>query len=80
MILVSPHQAVRPEWTCRRCHLPYPCPEGQRRLVAAHRSTGALPVIAFELLQDAVRDLPSDLPLADLFDRFVAWTEPTRIP
>lgn len=74
MILVSHHKPQRPAWTCSWCGLPYPCSEARRWLAAAHQHRGDLPVAAFELLQQAVRDLPADVPLADLFDRFVAWT------
>jgi hypothetical protein len=78
MTLISPHSPRRPGWICRGCGLPYPCPEGRRRLAAAHQRDGELGTVAYELLVQAVRDLP-DLPVTDLFDRFVAWTEPVRV-
>lgn len=78
MIFAFLHEPRKPDWTCRSCGQPYPCPEGRRRLAAAHQRTGDLPVVAYEMLEQAVRDLPSDLPLAVLWDRFVAWTAPVR--
>ncbi|MGH3679313.1 MAG: hypothetical protein ACRDT2_03380 [Natronosporangium sp.] len=78
MILIGEHTPHRPDWLCRRCHQPYPCPEGRSRLTQAHRRTGELGLIAYELLEQAVRDLP-DLPVAGLWERFVAWTEPARL-
>jgi hypothetical protein len=77
--LRSLHQPHRPEWSCRFCGLPYPCPPARDRLVAVYGRTPALAERAAELLYEAVPDLV-DVPLADLFERFIAWTAGSPVP
>lgn len=71
------HGPVRPQWVCQRCGLPYPCPVERDRLVAVYGLSRELAEHAYGLLEQAVRDLP-DVSVAELWDRFVAWTEPVR--
>jgi hypothetical protein len=47
----------------------------QQLLVQAYGRTPALAERASDLLFEAVPDL-DEVPLAVLFDRFIAWTEP----
>jgi hypothetical protein len=73
------HEALRPAWDCNRCGLPYPCEVARRQLLARHGLSVALGELAWQMLEQAVRDRP-DLPLAELFDRFVSWTLPPEPP
>lgn len=75
MILAGTHQPRRPQWVCRCCGDPYPCQAERDRLVAAYGLSRELGELASEMLHEAVRDLP-DASVADLYDRFVRWTEP----
>lgn len=77
MILPGTHRPRRPEWICRRCGDRYPCPAERDRLVAVYGLTRELGEHAYTMLEHAVRELP-DVPVAELWDRFVAWTEPVR--
>jgi hypothetical protein len=72
----SLHLPHRPAWTCQRCGLPYPCPTARDRLLAVYGRTPALARRASDLLYEAVPDL-AGVPPADLFDRFIAWTDQT---
>lgn len=74
---VGAHQPRRPEWSCRSCGCPYPCQAERDRLIAAHGLSRKLGELAYTMLEQAVRELP-DVPVAELWDRFVAWTEPVR--
>lgn len=77
--MTAQHIAARPEWTCRTCGQPYPCPEARQWLAAVHQQTGQLGRVGYELLEKAVRELP-DATVTELYDRFVRWTEPARQP
>lgn len=75
--LLDSHIPQRPQWTCRRCGLPYPCPPSRDRLVTVYGLTPQLGRHTYSLLETAVRDR-SDLSVAELYDRFVAWTLPPQ--
>ncbi|MPZ26786.1 MAG: hypothetical protein GEV12_10100 [Micromonosporaceae bacterium] len=77
--MIPQHLATRPEWICRACGQPCPCPQARVRLAAVHQETGKLGRIGYEMLELAAKELP-DTPVAELWDRFVAWTEPVRQP
>ncbi|QSB14153.1 hypothetical protein JQS43_21915 [Natronosporangium hydrolyticum] len=61
-------------WQCR-CGDPWPCAAARRRLLIRYGYGRRLGELAFELLEQAVRDLPH-LSVSQLYDRFIAWTLP----
>ena len=67
------HQPVRPGWTCRACHSPWPCP-GQRARYQAEYSTSrqSLGLLMGGHYTDAIIDQPT-WPAGPLYDRFLGW-------
>ncbi|QSB15258.1 hypothetical protein JQS43_02520 [Natronosporangium hydrolyticum] len=64
-------------WECRRCQAPWPCPVARQRLLARYGRTPALGRLCHDLLEQAVRE-GLDLPVPQLFIRFIEWTLPPR--
>lgn len=77
MILAIPrHLGLRPQWICCGCGQPYPCRAARARLVAVHGRGPRLARAGTTMLDLAVRDGLSASP-EQLWQQFVAWTEPT---
>ena len=66
------HTADRPSWDCRCCGKPWPCDPAREQLVA-ELSPVRLAMYCWVNLEEAAGDLP-DMPVAEAFDRFLAWT------
>lgn len=81
-----PHLPQRPTWHCKVCNDPWPCKPARLLLLLEHRGNMiALSIFMGSYLHDAVRDLirlHPDTPLdsGELFDRFLAWTNPRQLP
>ena len=65
------HSPIRPQWTCRRCGLPWPCGNARDDLAAS------LPRLAIGeymtvFLYQAAGEL--DVTPVELYQRFIAWT------
>lgn len=79
-----PHIAQRPLWLCKVCTDPWPCEPARLLLLMEYRRDMiALSIYMGGLLHDAVGDLirlhPGTPPnSAELFDRFLDWTNPRR--
>lgn len=79
-----PHNPQRPIWQCKVCGDPWPCePAKLLLLVEYRRDMIALSIYMGGYLHDAVGDLirlhPDQRPnSAELFDRFLDWTNPRR--
>ncbi len=73
------HLPLRPLWLCRRCELPWPCPEARLALAAEYRdSRVGLSLYLAGCLHDAIDDLHRLNPCAagsigDMYDRFLGW-------
>ncbi len=67
------HLAERPAWDCGVCGQPWPCAPARERLIRQYGRGTALAMLAWQYLEEAVRDLP-DGPPGVLFERFVRWT------
>jgi hypothetical protein len=66
------HAPTPKTWDCLVCNDPYPCPPARAQLAGEMNAT-QLAMLGWNLLEAAVRDMP-DMPGAELFARFVAWT------
>jgi hypothetical protein len=66
------HLPGRPSWGCLTCGKAWPC-EPARGLMAAEMDVVQLSVYGWITLEQAAADLP-DLPVAEMFDRFLRWT------
>jgi hypothetical protein len=76
------HAPLRPLWICRTCGTPWPCATGRLKLKAEYCEHRAdLPVFMATVMHDAIVDLsrinPAELDLADMFNRFIGWTQRT---
>lgn len=73
---IGSHAPRRPAWMCIWCREPYPCPDGRVQLLAAQGGyTPELAVRAVELMELAIADL-GEVPVDELYRRFLAWTKP----
>lgn len=75
------HIPRRPDWSCRVCERPWPCPNARQNLLDEFREFPAvLGLYLAGQLQDAIYDLSTnELPLpADLHDRFIDWSRPAK--
>ncbi|WP_199736478.1 hypothetical protein [Micromonospora sp. HM5-17] len=79
------HTPRRPTWTCRACHLDWPCPTAKDALRQEYqRDPLALFVYLGMTLQEAAHDLytlnpnPGPDPV-ELHARFMAWVPVTRL-
>lgn len=79
MSLLPQHLGLRPEWTCRCCGQPYPCPAARDRLVAVRWLGPELARAGATMLDLAVQDGLAASPQR-LWQQFIAWTEPARTP
>jgi hypothetical protein len=73
------HVRRRPDWGCRVCARPWPCPNARRDLLAEFREfPTVLGLYLAGQMSDAIHDLSmNDLPLpTDLHDRFIDWSLP----
>jgi hypothetical protein len=73
-----PHNARRPEWTCRACGEEWPCvPRRQELLaeIATHGETAATLVYLAVQMTQACTDLPG-LTAGQMHDRFLGWARP----
>jgi hypothetical protein len=66
------HLPERPTWDCRRCGGNWPCVPARERLLS-EIDRSSLAVYMWLNLHDAVMELDA-MPVAELFDRFIAWT------
>ncbi|SBV27879.1 hypothetical protein GA0070620_3410 [Micromonospora krabiensis] len=88
MVGPVPHTAQRPIWLCRECQEPWPCEPARLELQMQFRNGKAsLAAYMAGYLTDAIGDmiklLPDPNPAPDsqaLFDRFIAWTNPSLHP
>lgn len=74
---MSEHLAKRPSWDCLACGKPWPCDPAREHLAAMHSPT-RLAMLQWGNLEDAAGDLPG-MPVAEAYDRFIAWTRPARV-
>lgn len=73
--MINPHHPDRPSWRCRSCGQPWPCPPARFELRIAYGADRAgLARHLGDLLFTAARESNADA--ADLYDRFIAWTDP----
>lgn len=80
--LLRLHAPLRPLWICRSCAGPWPCAVARLKLKAEfceHRAD--LPVYMATVMHEAIVELsrldPATLDPADVFVRFIAWTQRT---
>jgi hypothetical protein len=69
------HTPERPQWGCRACGLPWPCPAARDNLRIEYRAfPSLLKVYLSTMMYDALDDLRlnGEAP-PDLYDRFLAW-------
>jgi hypothetical protein len=74
------HVPLRPLWICRNCGTPWPCAMARLMLKGKYWDRRAdLPVFMAEVMHEAIVDLsrlnPSELDPADVFNRFIEWTQ-----
>ena len=74
MIDEREHNPSRPSWNCAACGRPWPC-DPAREEMATRYGSSALPIHAAAYLADAADDMPN-VPVAELYERFIAWTRP----
>lgn len=67
------HVCARPSWECRACGQPWPCVPAQVTL-AGGMDRVMLMMYMWGHLDHAVAEL-SPRPPAEMFDRFLSWTE-----
>ncbi len=67
------HTASRPDWECRDCGLPWPCPTRCGEL-ACEYADGRTPLMLFltACFLDACGDLPGES-IGTLYARFLLW-------
>ncbi|MBB2942224.1 hypothetical protein FB565_001937 [Actinoplanes lutulentus] len=69
------HTHVRPQWDCRVCGQPWPCPEARTGLLDEYRVfPSLLKIYLTALMYDALDDLTvnGESP-PNLYERFLAW-------
>jgi hypothetical protein len=76
------HAPLRPMWICPTCAGPWPCATARLYLKAEYCERRAdLPVFMAQVMHDAIVDLnrinPAELDLANVFNRFIGWTQRT---
>ncbi len=76
MTTSTEHVAHRPSWDCKRCGDPWPCATARADLVA-ELNTIQLALYTWTHREEAAADLRG-MPMAEAFDRFLAWTRPPR--
>ncbi|MEU8241680.1 hypothetical protein AB0C07_25810 [Actinoplanes missouriensis] len=71
----SDHMHERPQWDCRACGLPWPCPTARAGLLEEYRGfPSLLKVYLSTQMYDALDDMIADGGAPpDLYDRFLAW-------
>jgi hypothetical protein len=80
--LLRSHAPLRPLWICRSCASPWPCATARLKLKAEYCEHRAdLPVYMATVMHEAIADLsrlnPGTLDPAEVFVRFIAWTQRT---
>ncbi|MEV6301588.1 hypothetical protein AB0M02_19415 [Actinoplanes sp. NPDC051861] len=68
------HTWQRPTWHCRACGHAWPCAPARADLAADGADRVSLAMYMWGNLDRAVVDLPRRTP-AELFERFVGWTQ-----
>jgi hypothetical protein len=74
------HIGVRPGWDCRVCAQPWPCATAKVELAEEHQAArGALTFYLGSCMLEAIDDWAAGAggPPADLFERFLGWSEAT---
>ncbi len=67
------HTPRRPEWTCRDCAEPWPCPTRQAMLLAESRDEPvAVVLLLAACYEEADRDL-TDVPTEAVYSRMFGW-------
>lgn len=70
---MSMHLPVRPDWTCRGCGGPWPCPTRQRELLAEYQGARvSLMLYLSGCFTQACVDLPM-VASGRLYHRFLGW-------
>ncbi len=70
------HIAARPSWDCLSCGKAWPCDPAREDLVT-QLDPVQLAIYLWINLEEAAGDLP-DMPVAEAFARFIAWTRSPR--
>jgi hypothetical protein len=73
------HVGQRPNWDCRICAEPWPCPVAKVELIAEFRGfPSVLSIYMSAQMYDAANDFMSHGagPPADLYERFLSWARP----
>ena len=73
------HLWGRPSWDCTACTRPWPCVQAKETLLAEFRHfPSVLSIYMASQLEDALEDMTAHggAPPADLYERFMAWTQP----
>lgn len=78
------HTPLRPSWECRACGQTWPCGPARESLTAEAAADGlggrsSLAMLMWGYLEDYALDVGPG-PLGEAFDRFIAWTRPSRSP
>lgn len=68
------HIAERPSWDCLACAKPWPC-DPAREALTDELGLIQRAVFMWGNLEEAAGDMPG-MPVAEAFDRFLAWTRP----
>ena len=72
------HTARRPDWICRNCYRPWPCPQRRAALIAEfHEHPVAVALYLATCYQEASDHL-SDVPADVLYQRMLGWLPRTR--
>jgi hypothetical protein len=67
------HTARRPDWICRNCYRPWPCPTRQEMLVdEAREHPVAVALYLATCYQEAASQL-TDVPAEVLYRRMIGW-------
>ena len=74
------HTPRRPDWICRNCYRPWPCPTRQAMLTAEFRgSPVAVALYLATCFHEASEHLP-EVPPDILYVRMMGWLPRTRRP
>ncbi|KHD73176.1 hypothetical protein MB27_36755 [Actinoplanes utahensis] len=74
------HLSDRPDWLCRACGHPWPCPEARACLLSEYRAFPSLLRIYLSAqMYDALEDLTAHgtPPPLNMYERFLSWARPT---